>query len=34
MGDLWLLFLSFLAGAAIGTLLLLLALQVAMAVLL
>ncbi len=34
MGDLWLLFLSFLAGAAIGTFLLLLALQVATAVIL
>lgn len=34
MGDLWLLFLSFLAGAVIGTLILLLALQMATAVVL
>ena len=34
MGDLWLLFLSFLAGAAIGTFLLLLGLQIATAVVL
>lgn len=34
MGDLWLLFLSFLAGAANGTFLLLLGLQIATAVIL